>query len=83
MSRRKRVLVTFIVIEMVLAGIWVWLHLLASDPARVNRPDAQAHIGQIMGMVMGALFGVGAVLYFVSAAADRKKAADTQDVFTD
>lgn len=64
MSRTKRLVIGFGVIELILAGLWVWLAQLAATRPGTD-PDAQEVIGRIMGGAMGGIFGLGLVLYLV------------------
>lgn len=69
MSRRKRVLLAIILVELVLAGIWFMLSMAAADSS--TQPDATKTIGETIGMAMGGLLGLGVILYLMAAKADR------------
>lgn len=83
MSRKKRVVITFIVVELALAGLWYWLHLQRS--LQDSRPgsitvsndaatlEAQAVIGSTMGMAMGAVAGFFVLLFLIAAKNDRDR----------
>lgn len=72
MSKKMRLLVVFIALEAMLAAIWWYLVRFGMDhPDRVAA-DFQRTIGQTMGAVMGAFFGLCILLFFVAARNDRK-----------
>ncbi|TPM38608.1 hypothetical protein [Mesorhizobium sp. B2-3-4] len=74
MSRKKRVLIVFVVIEAALAGIWWWLARYGmANPDRVTS-DFQAVVGQTLGAAMGGLLGIGLILFLAAARNDRKAA---------
>jgi len=76
MSKKTRLIVTMVIIEAVLAGIWWYLARFGTtNPDRVT-PDFQAVVGQTMGMAMGGLLGIGFILFLVAARNDRKAAQD-------
>lgn len=71
MSRRKRVLLAIVLVELVLAGIWFMLTMVAADSS--IQPNAERTIGETMGMAMGGLLGLGFILYLMAAKADNAK----------
>ncbi|TGV13201.1 hypothetical protein EN816_14895 [Mesorhizobium sp. M8A.F.Ca.ET.173.01.1.1] len=72
MSKKARVILTMVIIEAVLAGIWWYLADYGmTNPDRV-KPDFQAVVGQTMGMAMSGLLGVGFILFFIAARNERK-----------
>ncbi|TPK64483.1 hypothetical protein FJ546_11255 [Mesorhizobium sp. B2-4-19] len=76
MSKKARLIVTTVIIEAALAGIW-W-HLArfgTANPDRVTS-DFQAVVGQTMGMAIGGLLGIGFILFLVAARNDRKAAQE-------
>lgn len=74
MSRKARVLIMLVIIEAALAGLWWYLARYGlANPDRVA-PNFQEVVGQTMGMAMGALLGLGFILFFVAARNDRKAA---------
>ena len=76
MSKKTRLIVTMVIIEAALAGIWWYLARFGmTNPDRVT-PDFQAVVGQTMGMAMGGLLGIGFIMFFVAARNDRKAAQD-------
>ena len=74
MSRTKRVIIVMALIQLLLAGIWIYLAHLAATSAGAH-PDAQRVIGQTMGSAMGLLLGLTIPLYFLARVNDRKAAA--------
>jgi hypothetical protein len=63
MSANVRLLVGFGLVELCLAGLWMWLAKAAAHSS--TAPDAQVVIGQIMGAAMGIIFALGCVIFFV------------------
>jgi hypothetical protein len=73
MSKRMRVLLAVGVVEVLFAGIWLWLAVtVASNPERAS-PDAQVVIGETMGMAMGGLAGLAIPLYLLARKNDLAK----------
>jgi len=52
MSRRKRTLIAIVVIELLLAGGWIWLHGMAMTSPHATRDSARV-IGEVFGGAMG------------------------------
>jgi hypothetical protein len=76
MSRKARLILTMVIIEGALAGLWWYLARYGlANPDRVTA-DFQQVVGQTMGMAMGALLGLGFILFLVAARGDRKAAQD-------
>ncbi|WP_136620216.1 MULTISPECIES: hypothetical protein [Mesorhizobium] len=74
MSKKARLILAMVVIEVFLAGIWWYLARYGmANPDRVTS-DFQAVVGQTMGMAMGGLLGIGLILFLVAARNDRKDA---------
>ncbi|RVA20824.1 hypothetical protein EN933_40675 [Mesorhizobium sp. M7A.F.Ca.US.001.01.1.1] len=74
MSKKARLILTMVVIEAFLAGIWWYLARFGmANPDRVTA-DFQAVVGQTMGMAMGGLLGIGFMLFLVAARNDRNAA---------
>ena len=74
MSRTKRIILVLALIELLLAGLWVYLaHLAATFPG--VSPEAGWVIGQTMGGAMGVILGLSPVLYLLARSNDRKAAA--------
>ncbi|TIX41239.1 MAG: hypothetical protein E5W81_22890 [Mesorhizobium sp.] len=72
MSKKGRLALAMVIVEAALAGFW-WnlIRYGMHNPDRVTA-DFQQVIGQTMGTAMGALLGLGVLLYFVAARSDRK-----------
>ncbi|TWI29848.1 hypothetical protein IQ26_04965 [Mesorhizobium tianshanense] len=69
------ILVT-VIVEAALAGFWWYLASYGmANPDHVTA-DFQQVVGQTMGTAMGALLGVGIILFFVAARNDRKALED-------
>ena len=76
MSKKARLILTMVIIEAALAGIWWCLARFGmANPDRVTS-DFQAVVGQTMGMAMGGLLGIGLILFLVAARNDRKAAQE-------
>ena len=74
MSKKARLILVMFIIEAALAGLWWYLARYGmANPDRVTA-DFQQIVGQTMGMAMGALLGLGVILFFVAARNDRKAA---------
>jgi hypothetical protein len=74
MSKKARLILVMFIIEAALAGLWWYLARYGmANPDRVTA-DFQQIVGQTMGMAMGALLGLGIILFFVAARNDRKAA---------
>ena len=72
MSKKARVILTTVIIEAMLAGIWWYLARYGlANPDRVA-PNFQEVVGQTMGMAMGGFLGLSFILFFVAARNDRK-----------
>ena len=68
MSRRKRVIIAVIVLEVLFGLGWVWL----SHSAGYTKPEAQRAIGEVFGMAMGILLGISPLLYLFARSNDRR-----------
>jgi hypothetical protein len=74
MSKKARLILVMVVIEVSLAGLWWYLARYGiANPDRVTA-DFQQVVGQTIGMAMGGLLGLGVILFFVAARNDRKAA---------
>ena len=72
MSKKARAVIGIAFAELLLAGIWLYLaNLGASHPERVA-PEFQRTVGSTMGTAMGALLGLGFVLFLIAAKRDRQ-----------
>ncbi|MGD9885612.1 MAG: hypothetical protein AB7F22_33445 [Reyranella sp.] len=70
MSRRKRVIIAVIVLEVLLGLGWIWLSQVAVSGG--GNPDAPRVIGQVMGGAMGILLGISPLLYLFARGNDRR-----------
>jgi hypothetical protein len=75
MSRAKRTILMMAVIELFLAGLWIYLAHLAATSAGAS-PDAPRVIGRTMGAAMGVILGLSPFLYLLARSNDRKAAAE-------
>ena len=71
MSKRKRTIIALIVIELLLALGWIWLHNMAKTSPNAS-PDATAVIGQVFGATMGIVLGLSPFLYLLARKNDLK-----------
>lgn len=75
MSSKERLILATVIVEAALAGLWWYLASYGmANPDHVTA-DFQQVIGRTMGMAMGALLGLGVILFFVAARNDRKTIA--------
>ena len=74
MTRAKRTILMLAVIELLLAGLWVYLAHMAATSSGVS-PDAPRVIGQTMSAAMGVILGLSPFLYLRARSNDRKAAA--------
>jgi hypothetical protein len=72
MNKKTRLIVAFIVVDAMLAGIWLYLVRFGMDNPDSVAADFQRTVGQTMGAAMGAFLGLGVILFFVAARNDRK-----------
>lgn len=82
MSRKKRVVIAFVVVELLLGLLWMWLSakrsVQGSQPGSIQvqhdaaTQDALQVIGSTMGMAMGVVAGFFVLLYFIAAKNDRE-----------
>ncbi|MDX8538200.1 hypothetical protein RFM23_11280 [Mesorhizobium abyssinicae] len=76
MSKKARLVLTLAIVEAGLAGLWWYLASYGlQNPDRVAA-NFQEVVGQTMGMAMGALLGLGVILFFVAARNDGKGLPD-------
>ena len=71
MSKRTRVVIVLIVVELLLAGGWFWLHNLALTSSHASA-DSTRVIGQTFGAAMGIVAALSPVLYLVARRNDLK-----------
>jgi hypothetical protein len=73
MSKQKRVILTIALAELMLAALWYYLNDMA-----LTSPNATAEstrvIGEMLGMAMGAMLGLGVVLFLMARKSDRAAA---------
>ena len=73
MTYKTRTLLGIALVELLLAGIWFYLaNLGATNPDRVQS-GFQQNLGSTMGGAMGALLGLGLVLFLIAAKRDKGK----------
>jgi hypothetical protein len=70
MTRTRRTIFALVLLELMLAGLW--LYLLSSPNAG---PESGRVIGQTMGAAMGVILGLSPLLYLLARSNDRKAAA--------
>ena len=71
MSKWKRTIIGIVVIELLLAGGWVWLHNLAMTSPQASA-DSTRVIGQVFGGAMGILLALSPLLYLVARRNDER-----------
>lgn len=74
MSRRARTLIGILVIELLLAGGWLWLHGMALASPHATR-DSTRVIGEVFGGAMVLLLVLSPLLYLLARANDRRAAS--------
>ena len=74
MSRRKRTLIAIVVIELLLAGGWIWLHGMAMTSPHAAKDSARV-IGEVFGGAMGLVLALSPVLYLMARNSDRTAAS--------
>jgi hypothetical protein len=77
MSRRKRTLIAIIVIELLLAGGWIWLHGMAMASPHSAKDSARV-IGEVFGGAMGLVMALSPLLYLMARNNDRRAASAKQ-----
>jgi hypothetical protein len=70
-SKRKRTVIGIAIIELLLAGGWLWLHGVAATSSHASS-DSTRVIGEIFGGAMGLILGLSPVLYLVARRNDRQ-----------
>ncbi len=71
-SYRKRIVIGLVLIELLLAGGWVWLHYQAVTSGHAA-PEAPRVIGQMFGGAMGLILALSPFLYLFAARNDKRK----------
>ena len=74
MSRRKRTLIAIVVIELLLAGGWIWLHGMAMTSPHAAKDSARV-IGEVFGGAMGLVLALSPLLYLLARNNDRAAAS--------
>jgi hypothetical protein len=74
MTRAKRTILALVLLELILAGLWLYLADMAAGSPGAS-PDAGRVIGRTMGTVMGVVLGLAPLLYLLARSNDRKAAA--------
>jgi hypothetical protein len=64
-SKRKRTIITLVVVELLLAGGWIWLHGMALGSPHAS-PDSTRVIGQVFGAAMAIVLALSPVLYLMA-----------------
>ena len=72
MSKKARALIAILLVELLLAGIWVYLASLGAAHPERTAPEFQRTVGSTMGAAMGAFLGVGLLLFLIAAKRDRE-----------
>jgi hypothetical protein len=71
MSKRTRVVIVLVVIELLLAGGWLWLHNMALTSSHATA-DSTRVIGQTFGAAMGIVLALSPFLYLFARRNDLK-----------
>jgi len=74
MTRRTRTRIGVVVIELLLAGGWLWLPGMALTSPHATR-DSMRVIGEAFGGAMGVLLALSPPLYLFARGNDRRAAA--------
>ena len=73
MSKRRRTLIGIVFIELLLAGLWYYLHMQAVTSGTWTA-DSPERIGRVMGTAMGAILGLAPLLYLLARRNDLRDA---------
>ena len=73
MSKRRRTVIGIILVELLLAGLWYYLHTRAAGGPDAN-PEFAVRLGETMGTAMGLVLGLSPALYLLARRNDRKDA---------
>jgi hypothetical protein len=71
MSKRKRTVIAIVVLELLLAGGWIWLHGIAATSSHATA-DSTRVIGQVFGGAMGLVLALSPLLYMMARRNDRQ-----------
>jgi hypothetical protein len=74
MARRKRTLIAIVVVELLLAGGWIWLHGMAMTSPHAAKDSARV-IGEVFGGAMGLVLALSPLLYLMARNNDRTAAS--------
>ncbi|HEX8381127.1 MAG TPA: hypothetical protein VF619_11345 [Allosphingosinicella sp.] len=74
MTRTKRTILSLVLLELILAGLWWYLADMAASASN-SSPDSARTISRTMGTVMGVVLGLSPLLYLLARSNDRKAAA--------
>jgi hypothetical protein len=74
MARRKRTLIAIVVVELLLAGGWIWLHGMAMTSPHAAK-DSPRVIGEVFGSAMGLVLALSPLLYLMARNNDRTAAS--------
>ena len=72
MSKSKRTVIAIVVIELLLAGGWIWLHGMAATSSRASS-DSTRVIGEVFGGAMALILGLSPVLILMARRNDRRE----------
>lgn len=73
MTYKLRAIIGIAFVEVLLGGLWLYLAARGAEhPSRVT-PDFQQTLGATMGGAMGALLGLGVVLFLIAVKRDRNR----------
>lgn len=67
MSKKLRVIVAVVMVELLLGGLWFYLGVERATQGGEGSADALATISGTMGTAMGAFLGLGLLLLFAAA----------------
>jgi hypothetical protein len=81
MSRRKRTLIAIAVIELLLAGGWIWLHGMAMTSPHAAKDSARV-IGEVFGGAMGLVLALSPLLYLMARQDGRLRADHREAVWS-
>ena len=72
MSKKMRTVLAVVLVEVILAGIWVYLAQLGHAHPERMAAGYQQTVGSTMGTAMGAFLGLGLILFLMAAKRDRQ-----------
>jgi hypothetical protein len=71
MTKTRRTILAILLVEAILAGIWLYLANMGMEQPDSVTPDFQRTLGSTMGAAMGAFLGFGILLLFIARKKDR------------